>query len=132
MATCLKVCSSTPERGSIFLPPVSLLCPDQYRCRQTSCSATFGDSLPSGVALAPGLSWCFASMRVYAFVTWCMCTQVTFPPLCTRISQWSPFFRIYQPKFYALYLFVLRTHPAILYVIILTVCFTSSTCWLVE
>jgi hypothetical protein len=131
MATCLKRCSSTPDRGSIFLPPVSLLCPDKYQCRPSLLFREYGDSLLSGVGLAPRLSWYFASMRVEAFVTRCMCTQATFPPLCTRLSQWIPLFRIYQPKFYVQYLFVLRACPAVLYFIILTVWLTSSTCWLV-
>lgn len=56
MATCLKGWSSIPERGNIFLPPVSLLCPDQYRCRPSLLFSECGDSLLSGVGLAQRLS----------------------------------------------------------------------------
>ena len=125
MATCLKGWSSTPERWNIFLPPVSLLYPDHYRCWPSLLFSDCGDSLLSGVGLAPRLCLVFCSCA-------CLCLRdVAYVHTGYFPSSLHPF-RIYQPKLYVLYLFVLRARPAILYFIILTVWFTSNTCLLVR
>jgi len=124
MATCLKGWSSIPERGSFLLPPVSLLCPDQCRCWPSVLFSECGDSLLSRVGLAPRLCLMFC-------ICACLCLRdVAHVHTDYFTSSLHPF-RIYQPKFYELYLFVLRARPSTLYFIILTVLFTPNTCLLV-
>jgi hypothetical protein len=95
MATCLKGWSSTPERGNILF-------------------SERGYYLLSGVGLAPRLCLVF-----------CICACLCLRDVAHVHTGYFPsslhLFRIYQPKFYVLYLFVLRARPAILYFIILTV-----------